>query len=126
MYTEEGYAENFDLATILSITTPLGFENDFGKITQLMYYIFGSDEMGPLAMAFKRDEAVEHNFSIHPELQGIRRVPRGKTIESYLAELESKFGKTLPITQDGYLLPTPKEESAPERTLKPNKNASQN
>ena len=125
MYSKEGYTQDFELATILTITTGTSFVGDFSKASELMYFIFGTRDIGPIAMGFMKDDAIDHIFTLYPALKKVKK-PKDVTPNQFLIEQEQKFGTHLPITKLGYCLPKPKEENTVPETTGPQRRLRQN
>lgn len=96
--------KNFELGTILTMTTGYSCVDDFDKVWKLVWYVCDDNMIGPMGLGMVKDEVKNHLIAIHPELANVR-YKKGKDIHKFISEQEEKFGKILPVTKLGIELP---------------------
>lgn len=90
--------EDFDLETILTITTGINLTDDFNKVFELAWFVFDDPYINVSGIYFLQDSLKEYILHIYPELADITEVPKFKYSQKYwLEEQKIKFGKVLPI-----------------------------
>lgn len=90
---------NFELGTILSVTTGTNYTDDFGKVYDLAGYVFSDDMLSPLAIGVLKDDLRNHLLTIHPELKDVRCTCRNRL--AWLEKQKIKFGSELAISKLG-------------------------
>ena len=92
--------DDFDLATVLTITTGINCVDNFNKVMDLYCFMFEDDLLTPMAVKKLNIIARNHIFRIHPEL---KNVTHGVVIniKEWLAKQEEMYGDTLTISVVG-------------------------
>lgn len=96
--------KNFELGTILSMTTGYSCVDDFDKVWKLVWFVCDDDMIGPMGLVMVKDEVKSHLLAIHPELRNVK-YQKGKDIHEFVSQQEEKFGRVLPVTKLGVKLP---------------------
>ena len=100
--------ENYELETILYITTGYKIIDDCDKAYNLIWFVCNNPWLGPLGCAFARDTVIDHLISLYPELKEIDHV-EAEGICKFLATKEETYNKFLPITMLNRELPNKKK-----------------
>ena len=96
--------EEFELETILSMTTKYSWTDDFDKVFKLVWFVCNDPFINSYGLGMVRDEVKNNLLTIHPELKDVK-YKKGQDIKEALKEAEEKYGKTLPVTQLGEKIP---------------------
>ena len=96
--------KNFDLGTILTMTTNYKFVDDFNKVYELVWFVCDDNMIGPLGLGLIKDKVTKHLLTIHPELNNVR-YKIGENVDEFILRQEEKFGSILPVTRLGEKLP---------------------
>ena len=96
--------ENFELGTVLTMTTGYSCVDDFDKVWKLVWYVCDNDMIGPLGLGMVKDEIKSHLLAIHPGLKNVR-YQEGEDIHEFVLQQEQIFGSVLPVTKIGEKLP---------------------
>ena len=89
--------EDFELETVLSITTGINFANDYGDVLDLYSFILEDDFISEENLLMLHDTVKRHILAIHPELNYVRFNPN-IDIDKWLSVQKSIFGQTLTIS----------------------------
>ena len=108
--------QNFELGTVLTMTTGYTCTDDFDKVWRLVWFICDDTMINTMGLFMVKDDIKKHLLSIHPELADVK-YQKGRDISKFLAEQEAKFGSFLPVTKLGVNLPQ-QEESNTKKLLK--------
>ena len=92
--------EDFELETVLSLTTGYNFTNDFGKVFDLVQFMFEDPFIDTLGLNILKDIAVKHIYYLYPELQNVSYNPN-MDIDSFIDEQKSIYGDELTISVIG-------------------------
>lgn len=92
--------DDFDLATILSITTGINLTDNFENIYDLFCFMFEEDDIDPLAMVTLRDTACRHLFRIHPEIKHLK-YDKTVGVDEWIQKQKAIYGDTLTISVVG-------------------------
>ena len=90
---------NFELETILSVTTGINHTDDFGKVYDLASYVFSDDTLSPLAIGILKDDLRNHLLTIHPELKDVRCTCRNRL--AWVEKQKINFGSELAVSKLG-------------------------
>lgn len=93
---------NFELETILSVTTGINYTDDFGKVYDLASYVFSDDMLSPLAIGILKDDLRNHLLTIHPELRDVKCTCRNRL--AWVEKQKIKFGSELAVSKLGRCL----------------------
>lgn len=93
--------KDFELETILSVTTGINCSNDFSKVHELACFVFNDNFMNTMALEFCKDDLKEHLLDIHPQLRNVTPpiIHYGIFLDSWLRQQKEKFGKFLPVSE---------------------------
>ena len=99
----KGDVKEFDLGTILTITTGYSCVEDFNKIWDLVWFLYDDEYISPMGLVALKDDIKEHILNIYPELKSVRY---NKTInmEGFMCINKKTFGETLPLPKIGCTL----------------------
>ena len=98
--------KDFELETVLSVTTGISCVDNFSKVYDLAYFIFDDDGISPLALGMMKPKMIEHILDIHPELKGVTPTwKERKNLDSWIETQKANFGERLTISQYGEKLP---------------------
>ncbi len=92
--------EDFELETVLSLITGYNFTNDFGKVFDLVQFMFEDPFIDTLGLFVLKDTACKHIYYLYPELQSISFNPN-MDINSFIDEKKSIYGNELTISVIG-------------------------
>lgn len=96
--------KNFELETILTMTTGYSYENDFNKVFELVWFICDDNNIGTIGLETISEKVKKHLLTIHPELKNIK-YQEGKDISEFVSQQKERFGSALPVTKLGVELP---------------------
>lgn len=103
--------KNFELGTILTMTTGISCVDDFSKVFELVWFIYDDSMINSMGLGVVKDDVKKHLLTIHPELKEVNY--NGiNTINEFLTNQEEKFGNTLAVTRLGEKLPKNKSAKA--------------
>lgn len=100
--------ENFELGTILTMTTGYTCTDDFDKVWRLVWFICDDTMINTTGLFIVKDDIKKHLLTIHPELENVK-YQKSRDLNKFLVEQEEKFGSVLPVTKLGVNLPEQKE-----------------
>ena len=89
--------DDFELETVLSVTTGINLTDDFSKVFDLFCFMFEDDLLNVTALISLRETAKKHILNIHPEL---RRVSYNQNVnlEKWIANQKEMFGDSITIS----------------------------
>lgn len=96
--------ENFELGTVLSMTTGYNCVDDFNKVWKLVWFVCDDNLIGPMGLGMVKGDVKKHLLTIHPELKNVK-YQKKQDMTTFLTEQEEKFGSVLPVTKIGEKLP---------------------
>lgn len=103
MFDDE--VKNFDLATILSLTTKRNLTNSnnqvIDKLLNLVQFIYDDELIPTFGLYTLTDHAIEHIFRYYPELKDVT-YEEGTDVDSFMAKQTARFGNVLPINRFHY------------------------
>ena len=93
--------KDFELETILSITTNINCTSNFSKVHELACFVFNDDFMTTIALEFCKDDLKEHILNIHPQLKNVTPplIHYGIFLDNWLKQQKEEFGVFLPISE---------------------------
>lgn len=103
--------ENFELGTILTMTTGYTCTDDFDKVWRLVWFICDDTMINTTGLFIVKDDIKKHLLTIHPELKNVK-YQKDRDLNNFLIEQEEKFGSVLPVTKLGVKLPEQKESDS--------------
>ena len=94
--------ENFELESILSITTGINCCNDgeFTKVFELAWFVYDDPFISTMGLCSIVPELKEHLFCIHPELREVK-FDKKVSFDKWITNQKEKFGEFLPVSQLG-------------------------
>ena len=92
--------DEFDLATVLSITTGVNLTDNFEKVLDLFCFMFEDELLSPLAMVNLRTTACNHLFRIHPEIKNLK-YDKTVGVDEWVQRQKVIYGDTLTISVVG-------------------------
>ena len=99
-----GEVKNFELGAILSMTTGHSCVDSFDKVFQLVWFVCDDPYINSMGLGMVAEDVKKHLLTIHPELKDVV-FRRGQNVEKFMHVQEEKFGKYLPVTREGEMLP---------------------
>ena len=100
--------KEFELGTILTMTTGYNCTDNFDKIWNLVWFVCDDNLINTTGLFVVKDDIKKHLLKIHPELENVK-YQKGRDLNKFLAEQEEKFGSILHVTKLGENLPEQKE-----------------
>ena len=96
--------KNFDIRTLLTLTTGYSFVDNFSKVFELVWFIYDDNMINMTGLGVVKDNVKKHLLNIHPELKDVK-YQKSRDINEFISEQTQKFGSTLPVTKIGIKLP---------------------
>lgn len=98
--------KNFELGTILTMTTGYSFVDGFSKVFELVWFVCDDNMINTLGLGVVKDDVRNHILTLYPELKKIKyKKGKGRSIYKFLSKQEEKFGSILPVTKLGVKIP---------------------
>ena len=93
--------KDFELETILSVTTGINCTNNFSKVHELLSFVFNDNFMNNMALEFCKDDLKEHLLNIHPQLINVipPTIHYGIFLDSWLKKQKETFGDFLTVSE---------------------------
>lgn len=95
--------KDFELGTILTMTTGNVFVDNFIKVFELAWFVFNDNFINTIGLDTVKNNIKEHLFTIYPELRNVK-YRKGVNPDKFLEEQEKIFGSYLPVTRLGQKL----------------------
>lgn len=92
--------DDFDLATVLSVTTGINCTDNFGNVFDLFCFMFEDDLLSPNAIGFLKDVARNHIFRIYPELKRVKYNPN-ENLDEWIKKQKLIYGDKITISVIG-------------------------
>lgn len=96
--------QNYELETILTMTTGKPFVDDFDKVFKLVWFVCNNPLINTYGLGSVKDSVVDHLITLYPELKEIDR-KEAEGICKFLASKDETYNKSLPVTMLGRKLP---------------------
>ncbi len=91
---------NFELETILSVTTGISCTDDFGKVFELAWFVFNDDSIHSSGLCVLSETLKNHLLEIHPQLRGINYNSQVEiNFDAWLFTQRLEHGETLSVCQ---------------------------
>lgn len=94
---------NFELETILTITTGINCNNDYNKIYELVQFVYNDYNINALDFKILYSELKDYILNLYPCLRDVKFCANfGLHISTWLKVQKMRFGDFLPICQMEY------------------------
>ena len=94
--------QDFDLRTILTVTTGINCVDDVSKVYELAWFVYDNDKMNNDELNARLGELKGHLLTLYPSLKDVTYNPQVETsFYSWLLDQLLEYGETLPVSKLG-------------------------